>query len=230
MTLCLLTIQGENTMRFTQTTLSIFVSLFISTCAFAQSLTSTASEKSFEDVKMTDSVLLEDGGAKANLKSVSYGLRKVKKFGLVSVSVYVIEFFAKDSSKLVKSNEGILNSLKAAGPVQLKLTLARDLKGPQISDSFKDALKANDIDVDKTSKELTAVLTAVNEISKFKKGEIFSLTADWKDNVATLYIQRPDLSIQKITGPEKFITDLFSIWFGKPVDEKMDDLKKNLLK
>ena len=91
-------------------------------------------------------------------------------------------------------------------------------------------MKANDIDTANTTAELTSVLAAVNEITKFKKGEVFSLTAEWKDATATLFIQRPDQSIQKITGPEKFITDLFSIWFGKPVDDKMEDLKKTLLK
>lgn len=219
-----------NPMNTKQLTLTIFASLFLSLNLNAQSLTATPSDKTFEDVKLTDSVLLDDGGAKTSLKSVSHGLRKVKKFGLVTVSVYVMELFAKNPTSLVKTNEGALGSLKAAGPVQLRLTLARDLKGSQISDSFKEALKANDIDTANTTAELTSVLTAVNEITKFKKGEVFSLTADWKDATATLYIQRPDQSIQKITGPDKFITDLFSIWFGKPVDEKMEDLKKTLLK
>lgn len=219
-----------NPMNAKQLTLAIFASLFLSLNLNAQSLTATPSDKTFEDVQLTDSVLLDDGGAKTSLKSVSHGLRKVKKFGLVTVSVYVIEFFAKNPSQLAKTNEGILGSLKSAGPVQLKLTLARDLKGSQISDSFKEALKANDIDTANTTAELTSVLTAVNEITKFKKGEVFSLTAEWKDSTATLFIQRPDQSIQKISGPEKFVTDLFSIWFGKPVDEKMEDLKKVLLK
>jgi hypothetical protein len=219
-----------NPMNAKQLTLTIFASLFLSLNLNAQSLTATPSDKTFEDVKLTDSVLLDDNGSKTSLKNVSHGLRKVKKFGLVTVSVYVMELFAKNPAQLVKTNDGILGSLKSAGPVQLRLTLARDLKGSQISDSFKEALKANDIDTANTTAELTSVLAAVNEITKFKKGEVFSLTAEWKDATATLFIQRPDQSIQKITGPEKFITDLFSIWFGKPVDDKMEDLKKTLLK
>jgi hypothetical protein len=218
------------TKNLKQFAITLFASLFLSLNLNAQSITSTPSEQTFEDVKLTDSVLLDDSGTKTSLKNVSHGLRKVKKFGLVTVSVYVLEVFAKNPSSLVKTNEGILSSLKTAGPVQLKLTLARDLKGSQISDSFKDALKANDIDTANTTTELTAVLKAVNEITKFKQGEVFSLTAEWKDTTATLYIQRPDQSIQKVTGPEKFVNDLFSIWFGKPVDDKMEDLKKTLLK
>ncbi len=209
---------------------TILAGLFLNSQSNAQTISATRSDKSFEDVKLSDSILLEDNGAKTTLKSVSFGLRKVKKFGLVTVSVYVIEFFAKNPALLVKTNDGILNSLKAAGTVQLRLTVLRDLKGTQISDSFKEALKANDIDSTKTTTELTAVLTAVNEITKFKKDEVFSLTAEWKDGNATLFIQRPDQSIQKITGPDKFVIDLLSIWFGKPVDEKMEDLKKTLLK
>jgi hypothetical protein len=196
----------------------------------AQTLTSKPSETTFEGVKLSDSISFADGAITADLKSVSHGLRKKTKFGLITVSVYVAEFFAADATKLQKTSDGILASLKAAGPVQLRLTVSRDLTGEQISDSFAEALKANDIDSTKTSKELTDVLSEIKEIKKFKKGEVFSLTSYWKDNTATLLIQKPDQTIQKISGPEKFATDLFSIWFGTPADTKLEDLKKTLLK
>lgn len=108
--------------------------------------------------------------------------------------------------------------------------MTRDLSGTQISESFTEALTANGIDAANTSSELKTVLATLGEIKKFQNGETFSLTASWKDSNATLFIQKPDLSIQKITGPEKFVTDLFSIWFGKSADSKLEDLKKTLLK
>jgi Chalcone isomerase-like len=196
----------------------------------AQTLTTKPSEKTFEDVKLLDSVSFEDGTVKADLKSVSYGLRKKTKFGLITVSVYVAEFFVADPTKLQKTSDGILASLKTAGPVQLRLTVSRDLTGEQISDSFAEAFKANDIDLEKTSKELTDVLSAIKDIKKFKKGDVFSLTIYWMNTTATLLIQKPDQSIQKISGPDKLATDLFSIWFGISADTKLEDLKKALLK
>ncbi len=196
----------------------------------AQTITTHATEKTFEDVKLVDTVTLEDAGVKTELKSVSYGIRKKKVYLLAVVKIYVAEFFAADSTKLQKTSEGILPSLKSAGPVQLRFTVSRDLTGSQISESFIEALKANDIDTEKTSKELAEVLASVKDIKKFKTGEVFSLTAFWKDGTATLWIQKPDQTIQKITGAEKFATDLFSIWFGTPADPKLEDLKKALLK
>lgn len=217
-------------MYFKLSTFALLASLVFSVSTPAQTLKATPSDIIFEDVVLTNSITLDENATQTTLGKVSYGLRKVKKYGLITVSVYVIEFFAKDSTKLNKTNDGILNSLKSAGPIQLRLTVARDLKGSQISDSFSEALKVNGVDTANTTPELTAVLKAINEITKFKKGEVFSLTAQWKDNNATLLIQKPDQSIQKITGPDKFVIDLFSIWFGKSADEKLEDLKKTLLK
>ncbi len=188
-------------------------------------------ESSFEDVKLSSSVTVEDSGLKTELKSVSHGLRKKKVFGLIPVKVYVAEFFAKNPEKLKKTSDDILTSLKLSEAIQLKLTLSRNLSGTQITDSFKEALAANKIDTEKTSKELTEVLSILNKIEKFKTAETFSISALWqKDDMATLIIQKPDGSTQKITGPDQFVTDLFSIWFGIPVDGKMEDLKKTLLK
>jgi hypothetical protein len=196
----------------------------------AQTLSEKPSSNVFEDVKLLDSVTLQDGDKKIELQSVSHGIRKKKVYLLAVVKIYVTEFLAADATKLVKNNDGILKSLKDAGAVQLRLTVSRDITGTQISESFKEALKVNGIEIDRASKELIEVLTAVGDFKKFNTGDVFSLTATWNNDTATLYIQKPNLPLQKISGPEKFVTDLFSIWFGKPADAKLEDLKKELLK
>ncbi len=211
-------------------TFMLAITITFGSVATAQTILAKATGTLFKEVPLTESVTTEEAGIKTELKKVSHGLRQKTKFGLITVSVYVAEFFAKDSSKLNKTSDGILNSLKLAGPVQLRLTMSRDLTGTQISDSFKEALKANGIDTEKTTKELTEILTAVGEIKKFKSNETFSVTTFWNDSMATLWIQKPDLTIQKITGPEKLANDFLSIWFGKPVDNKLEELKKALLK
>jgi len=98
-----------------------------------------------------------------------------------------------------------------------------------MSESFKEALKINGVDLEKNI-ELTTLLKALIDIEKIKAGEVFSVTASWLDGSANIFIQRPDQTIQKISGPEKMVTDLFSIWFGQPADAKLEDLKKTLLK
>ncbi len=209
---------------------TLTICTLLTSTSIAQTMTEKKSAVVFEEVQLTDSVTLEDGGVKTELKSVSYGIRKKKVFLLAVVKIYVAEFFAAEPSKLRKTSDDILSSLKSAGTIQLRITVSRDLTGTQISESFKEALKANGVDSENTSQELTQILTTLNEFKQFKTGDVFSLTATWKDKMATMYLQKPGQPLQKITGPEKFATDLFSIWFGIPADPKLEDLKKSLLK
>ena len=212
------------------TFLIFMCSFLLMSNSMAQTILATPSETVFEDIKLTKSITIDDNKIITELKSVSYGVRKKKVFLLAVVKIYVAEFFAAEPTKLVKTDAGILNSLKSAGSVQLRFTASRDLTGSQISESFKEALKENGIDLEKSSSELTDVLAAIHSVQKIKNGEVFSLTSIWKNSTATLLIQKPDQTIQKISGPEKFAVDLFSIWFGKPADPKLEDLKKSLLK
>lgn len=210
----------------------IFSALAVSAAAVeAQTLSATPAEgKKFEDMPLTETVTLTDSDVSATLKSVSHGMRRKKVFGLVPVKVYVAEFFAADPTKLQKEDATILDSLKPSGPVQLRLTLARDLSGTQISDSFKEALGVNGVDVKNPPKEIGEILAELAQIKEFKEKEVFSLTGAWKDSNGTLYIQKPDGSIKKISGEATFLKQIFSIWFGEPADGKLGELKKTLLK
>ncbi len=194
------------------------------------SITDKVSEIKFEDVNVSSFSSLYDQGKTTDLKMVNHGIRKKKVFGLATVKVYVVEFFAADPSKLDKTEDGILNSLKKAGAVELKLTMSRDLAGSKITDSFKEALEHNGLDISALSKEMNDLMTELSSVKEFQKGQSFSLLATWKGINATLFIKRPDGSIKTITGNETFVTDLFAIWFGKPADDKLLDLKKTLIK
>lgn len=163
-----------------------------------------------------------------DLKAVSHGIRRKKVFGIATVDVYVAEFYALSPEKIQKSDDQILNSLPTAGPVQIKLTLKRDLSGSDISKSFKEALKENDVDLSNTVVGLSDLMTEVETVKSFKKGEVFSLTADWSQN--QIIVKKPDESTKTILADSEGLKKLFAIWLGKPVDEKMNDLKKSLLK
>ena len=166
----------------------------------------------------------------AELKEVSYGIRRKKVFAIAVVDVYVAEFYALNPEKIQKTDDEVLNSLPAAGPVQIKLTLKRDLSGSDITKSFKEALKENDVDLSQTVPGLTELMTEIDSLKSVKKGEVFALTADWRDNQFNIHVIKPDQSVKTIAANEMALKKLFSIWLGKPVDDKMNDLKKNLLK
>ena len=201
--------------------------------AIAASLKTETTVKLFEDAKLVKSVILQnDDKTEAQMTAVSRGLRKKAIFGLVAVRVYVLQLLAAKPEKLVKTADGFLASLKEAGPVQLHFTFLRNLPGEKISESFKDGLAANEIDVNKLSPELAQVLKEISAVSEFKENETFSITFNWlSDNItATVYLTDATLKMKTITGPKKFAEQLLSIWFGNAADSKLEDLRKELIK
>lgn len=189
--------------------------------------TEAANEK-FEDVTLLSKANLELPGSKAELSAVSHGLRKKAVFGLVPVRVYVLELLASNASKLDKTEEGFLKSLPASGPVMLHITFLRDLPGNKISDAFKEGLESNGIKT--LTPELEKVLKEISEIKEFKKNESFSIAISWKEKEATVYMQQTGREIKSVAGAPEFAENFLSIWFGKPSDSRLGDLKKSLVK
>jgi len=222
--------------KITPTFSLIFIlTILFSFCTFAQNLKTTLSQKQIEDFKLAASTQYDDGANKSELKAYSSGLRKKKAFGLVTVKVYIAELLLAKPENFIAHEDQALASLKSAGPVQLRLTMLRDLTGKQISDSFQDALLPYDLKEENYSKELKELFKIISGINTFKTGEVFSLAVSWTESKATMLIQKPDEKIIKISGDSLFATQLFQIWFGKPADpkkveDKLIDLKKDLLK
>ena len=194
----------------------------------AQSLTTNVGDKKYDTYSLAASAELKVDKDTMTLKPVSHGIRKKKVFALLPVKVYYAELLAAKPEALVKTDTEVLPSLKAAGPVQLRLTMLRDLPAKKISDSFVDALKANSVAVD--SGDMKTVLGHISEMSEFKQGEIFSIVGSSKDDKGFLYLQKPNGEIITVTSSDKLVEQMFSIWLGKPVDDKLADLKKELLK
>lgn len=192
-------------------------------------ITSKPSEEKFEQVPMMLSRTLIAGETTTELKNVSYGLRKKAVFGLVPVRVYTIQLLAANPEKLVRTEDGFLASLKDAGPVQLRMTFLRDLPGQKVADSFKEGLEANKITTRSMSPELAAVMSEVASIKKFTKDESFSITAVWNANQVSLLLE-DSVQIKTFNGSPALAENILSIWFGKPADSKLKDLKIALIK
>lgn len=214
-------------------TMSVFLaSFFQSSVSHAILLKTETSSKTFEDAKLVNSVILvNDDKTEVAMKKVSHGLRRKNVFGLLTVNVYVIQLLAATPEKLVKDEEKFLESLQSAGPVQLHLTFSRDLPGEKISASFKEGLEVNGVKTDdkSISSQLATIMRELNNIKEFKKGQSFAITFTWAGDNATVYLTDPNARIISVTGPKGFANDLLSIWFGKPGDSKLADLKKALI-
>ena len=192
-------------------------------------ITSKPSEEKFEQVTMMTSRTVIAGENSTELKNVSHGLRKIAVFGLVPVRGYTLQLLAANPEKLVRTEDGFLASLKDAGPVQLRMTFLRDLPGQKVADSFKEGLEANKIRTRSMSPELAAVMSEVASIKKFTKDEAYSITALWKANQVTLLLE-DSMQIKAFNGSPALAENILSIWFGKPADSKLKDLKVALIK
>lgn len=214
-------------------TMSVFLaSLFQASVSHAILLKTETTSKTFEDAKLVNSVVLvNDDKTEVAMKKVSHGLRRKNVFGLLTVNVYVMQMMAAAPEKLVKDEQKFLESVQGAGPVQLHLTFLRDLPGDKISASFKDGLEANGIKTDDKSigTELATIMKELDNIKEFKKGQSFAITFTWNGDNATVYLTDPNARIISVTGPKAFAYNLLSIWFGKPADSKLGDLKKTMI-
>lgn len=211
--------------------LSLVLTVFIAVNAHAVALKTETTSKIFEKAKLVKSVtVVNEDKSEVVMSAVSHGLRKKTVFGLVPVSIYVLQILAAHPEKLVKTADGFLPSVKEAGPVQLHFTFLRDLPGDKISTSFKDGLEANQINVGALSKELSTTLKEISNIKEFKEGQNFSITFSWTGDTATAYLTDPNLRIVTVSGPKTFADQLLSIWFGKTADSRLEDLKQVLIK
>lgn len=212
--------------------MTVFIATaFAANPAAAISLKTETTNKVFEHAKIVQSVTIQnEDKTETAMNAVSHGLRKKTVFGLIPVSVYVMQVLAAKPEKLVKTADGFLASLKDAGPVQLHFTFSRNLPGDKIANSFKEGLEANNVNVTALSKELAQALAQISEIKEFKEGQNFSITFTWAGDNATAYITDPSLKISTITGPKAFADQLLSIWFGKTADSRLEDLKQTLVK
>ena len=215
------------------TTVSVFMAvLFLAPASQAILLKTETTAKTFEDAKLVNSVtLVNDDKSEVAMKSVSHGLRRKNVFGLLTVNVYVMQLMAAAPEKLVKDEQKFLDSVPAAGPIQLHLTFLRDLPGEKISTSFKEGLEANGVKTDDKSLglELGTIMKELTNVKEFKKGQNFAITFTWAGDNATVYLTDPNARIISVTGPKAFANQLLSIWFGKPADSKLEELKKTLV-
>lgn len=196
----------------------------------AFSLKTEKSTETFEEITLLKNSTINFDKTPLTLNRVSYGLRKKAVFGLVPVRVYTLELLAAKPEQIKKTDDGILKSLKEAGPIQLEINFLRDLPGSKVSEAFKEGLEANKINVKKLSVELQQVLKEISEISEFKKHSSFSVVISWEQSQATVYLQQPEHEVKSVTGPSEFAEQFLSIWFGQPADRKLGDLKKDLIK
>lgn len=205
----------------------LILTLFLAHSTYAANLKNEKIEGFFEGVKLIKEVSFQnDDKSQKKMSSVSYGLQKVPIYGLVPVNVYVMQFLANRPEKLVKTEDGLLASLKEAGPIHIHLTFLRSLPGEKISSTFREEIEANKIKVKHFSDGLNQILSEIASIPNLKIGDVLSITVNWSQDSANIYLTGTSLNFKMISGDKLFAEQLMSIWFGKSAESRLDELKK----
>lgn len=162
-----------------------------------------------------------------DLKAVSAGLR-AKKILFVNVKVYVAQLFVENSDQWTEK----ISTLEKLKTIALRMNFLREVDAEKIETSFREGLKANKINLDQPA--IQTFLKAVAANSNIKKNEIMTLVGAFSETTngqktETLYFESTSGTVTSIEGPNGFLQQVFSIWFGETPELALSDLKKSLL-
>lgn len=156
-----------------------------------------------------------------SLSLTGYGVRK-KKVVLVKVSVYVASHYVSNPTGWSASDP--TNSLKKQPRRALTLDFMRDVPGEKIKGAFEESLKENGLDP--ARKDLATLLNGL--AVDMKEGQKMTLSGviDSVKGEQTLIARGPKGAVE-VKSPN-VVDDMWSIWFGKPADGGLEELKGEL--
>jgi len=162
------------------------------------------------------------GATEMVLKNTGAGIRKKAVVGPVKVNVYTLASWVVAPEGL---NPDPIEGLKKSEAKLLQMTFLRDISGLDLKTSFHDSLKANGVDVNKTSIQ--------NLLSNFtfdlKAGQTGTMLAELSGTggMEKLRVEIADKAFEE--SDNELGTDIWRIWFGKVTDADLEVLKKALL-
>ncbi|MDG0818287.1 chalcone isomerase family protein [Bdellovibrio svalbardensis] len=203
-------------------------SLLLSLHASAALLTNDGSKGKLEGVALSSGSTASVEGESIKLSHIGAGLR-AKKVVFVNVKVYVGELFASSPEKFKKSETEALGSLKDQKVIAIQLHFLRNVDADNVQKSFKEALKANNINLDDSN--VKQFLDSVAQGGEAKEGKTLTiLGAKLKDGSEEVIYETTSGNTSSIKGNAGFVEKVFSIWLGKSADDGVAHLKASILK
>lgn len=190
-------------------------------------LTKEVGTNSIAGIPLGKSALVKINNVNLNLSLIGAGLRQ-KKVLISNVKVYLAELYSAEPNKIVKSSEQILNSLEASSTIAMQLTFLRSVEAEKVQVSFRDALVANNVNLDEP-----AIATLLSNVVKGgdakDKGTLTFVVNKNTDGSETLYYETTEGIISSVTGSQ-LSKKVFSMWVGEPADDGLKKLKEEILK
>lgn len=207
--------------------------LFLSFSIQAQQLSFSFGQEQLQQTPLLVSANFSQDKIKAQFQPVGKAIQIRKLFSLIPTKAYLAEFLAVNplplKNTISSENAPLLNAFKLAGPLILKLTCLRDAPAEHLLYSFEETLSVNHISEAEYTEELKALFDDLKKIKKWHKNQVLSFIFVFENDQLILYVQKPDLTFFKVQGSETFAQQVFKIWFAKPSDPKLVDLRKELL-
>lgn len=195
--------------------------------SFADLLTKDFSGNDLSGVKLSKTASMKVDQYNVNLTQISAGLRN-KKVLVTNVKVYTAELFVSEPSVVVKTDADLLNSVSQAKTAVVQLTFLRAVEADQVQVSFRDALMANNVDVNSAEvKALFSHMVAGGEAKN--KGTMTFATNKNTDGTETLYYEDTKGTVNAVVGKD-LTRKIFSMWLGIPADDGLKKLKEEMLK
>lgn len=210
---------------------SLFLSLaLISQVASAGVLSLENGTRTIEGVTIAKSASLTLPGTTEaeKLDYIGSGLRS-KKVLVANVKVYVAQIFLDNAGKFVRTNAGAMKSIDDMKAGAIHLTFLRGVDASTVQVSFRDALDANDVDLN--NKGIAAFLAAVKDGADAKDGKSMNMSLKKDDKgVVTVVYENTDGVEKTITGDNTLFKGILSIWLGESADNGLATLKASILK
>ncbi|MBC7537406.1 MAG: chalcone isomerase family protein [Bacteriovorax sp.] len=208
---------------------ALFLSLLLVTqIASAGVLTIEKGNRSIEGVNVGKSADLVTISSTQKLDYIGAGLR-TKKVLVANVKVYVAQIFLDNIGKFVRTDAGAVKSLADMKAGAIHLTFLRGVDAATVQVSFRDALDANNIDLN--NKGIVAFLSAVKEGADAKDGKSMNISLAKDDKGVVTVVYENTAGVEKtITGDETLFKGILSIWLGEPADSGLETLRAVILK
>jgi hypothetical protein len=182
--------------------------------------------KALEGVNVAKSATASLPNGAVQLTTLGAGLR-AKKVLMLNVKVYIAQVFGSQADKYVKTDAGALASLAEMPASAVQLTFLRGVDAPTVQSSFRDALSANGVSLNKA--EIGAFLKAVASSGNATAGRTLTVVAAAGVSGDTVIYEGTNGSPTTISGPHGFAKDVLSMWLGKGADSGIAALKAQLL-
>jgi hypothetical protein len=212
--------------RFTSLTSAFVLTLSMAASASAGILTATPGSKMIEGVKIAQSGTVLIDGNNVAVTTVGAGLR-TKHVLIAKVKVYVATLMATDPTAFARKDGKALDSIASQKGAVVQLAFLRGVDAATVQSSFKEALQANNVSLNKS--EINALMKAVASSGDASDGKTLTFATSSSATGDTVVYEGTHGAATVIRGPLGFARDVMSIWLGTPSDDGIAELKAQLL-